>query len=283
MESCPKCFSYRTLLVPPYKGIWAYHLGQEIMGTFFPRDCSTWKPWSALHEHRLQFSKIYGGWAIPFASVNYPCIALMVKVLGWRGAQKTQGFLQPKHFPSPTTGRTSLQRALHWQWCAASWSTPAVFAPWHRLRGLCAVSSCKMYSTILAMSMHLTIPAGFVYPPSSSSWFTMGFEQINLFWPCWCRLILSCFFGPGWAEASPRSLTLVVAAVPQLSLALLVKGSYWAVCSWQHSGYQKMLSKDPLQGFQWAYQVSSEGFSISACTWLGFKSQRHFKSLLYYC
>ena len=64
---------------------------------------------------------------------------------------------------------------------------------------------------------------------SSSSWFAMVFEQTNLFWPCWCRLGLSCFFWPGRAEASPRSLTLVAAAVPQsstLSLALLVKGSH---------------------------------------------------------
>lgn len=77
----------------------------------------------SLHSLSTGYKSAKSVWTngCPLLQWNCLCIALMVGVLCWRGAQKTKGFLQLKHFP--TRGRTSLQRALHWRWCAVSWAS----------------------------------------------------------------------------------------------------------------------------------------------------------------
>lgn len=111
-----KSFCYRIFLVPSYNGIWAHPLGQDHIPFFSSRDCCVWKPQSAYPEHRLQVSRVCVDQWLHFASVKWPMYHQW-----WSFVLKTKGFLQLKHIP--TMGRTSLQRALPWQWCAVSWAT----------------------------------------------------------------------------------------------------------------------------------------------------------------
>lgn len=116
-----KCFSYRIFLVPSDNGIWAHHLGWDYMLFCSSEIVLHGNP--SLHSLSTGRKSAKSVWTngCPLLQWNWPSITLMVGVLCWREAQKNKGFLQLKHFP--TMGRTSLQRALHWQWCAVSWAT----------------------------------------------------------------------------------------------------------------------------------------------------------------
>lgn len=102
---------------------------------------------------------------------------------------------------------------------------------------------CPAASAVLAMRLHLTIPAGFVYPPSSfSSWLAMVSDQTNQMVSDQTKkkLMLFCHVGGGSSSTvsfgqdkhrlpqGGSRLLLLLCQSPffTLSLVLLVKGSH---------------------------------------------------------